>query len=127
MLEILSVGFGGFLGSCARYLISKLTNQISPSFPLGTLLSNVLAGFLIGFIINFERQTAVLPDRIKLFLTVGLLGGLSTFSSFSIETVRMFENKNFIGAGGNVMLNVGLSIIFAVFGMAAAGLLLGKR
>jgi CrcB protein len=124
MIEIIFVGLGGFLGSCCRYLISKLTNHISPFFPLGTLLSNISAGFLIGLIIGVERQTVALPENVKLFLAVGLLGGLSTFSSFSLETIQLFENRNFLGASENILLNVGLSFLFVVLGMTLPRFLL---
>jgi CrcB protein len=114
------VGLGGFLGACARYTITKTLSALMPRFPFGTLLSNVLAGFLIGFIIGTERHAAALPDRAKLFLTTGLLGGLSTFSTFSIETVSMLEGGRYAFAGANTVLNVGLSIICVFAGISAA-------
>ncbi|MDR3255417.1 MAG: fluoride efflux transporter CrcB [Synergistaceae bacterium] len=123
-MEFLAVGVGGFCGSCFRYLISKVMVKFYPYFPIGTLVSNVLAGLLIGFIIGAERQTAMLPARVKLFLTVGILGGLSTFSTFSLETVKMFEDKNFAGAGGNIFLNVCASLVAVAAGMASAKALL---
>ena len=94
-----------------------------PRFPFGTLLSNVLAGFLIGFIIGAERHSAALPDRTKLFLTTGLLGGLSTFSTFSMETVNMLESGRYASAGANAALNVGLSLICVFAGISAAKIL----
>ena len=119
-MNIVIVGLGGFLGSVGRYFVTILMNKAAPSFPFGTLLSNVLASLIIGFIIGAERQTAALPDRTKLFLTTGLLGGLSTFSTFSLETVTMFEKGLYIAATGNVLLNISLCLILVVVGMMVA-------
>jgi CrcB protein len=114
------VGLGGFLGACARFAITRAFNMFLPQFPFGTLLSNVLAGFLIGFIIGVERQTAPLTDKTKLFLTTGFLGGLSTFSTFSMETVVMLEAGRYLPAGANTLLNVALSMLFVCAGLLAA-------
>ncbi|MDR0508284.1 MAG: fluoride efflux transporter CrcB [Candidatus Methanoplasma sp.] len=119
-MYMLLVGIGGFIGSVGRYCLTILMNKTAPSFPFGTLLSNVIAGFLIGFIIGAEGQTVALPEKTKTFLTVGLLGGLSTFSAFSLETVTMFENGKYVAACANILLNVGLSLISAVIGMSVA-------
>jgi CrcB protein len=123
MLEFIVVGAGGFLGSCLRYGITKLMEHWAVSLPFGTLLSNVLAGFFIGFIIGLEQQAAAIPARAKLFLTTGLLGGLSTFSAFSLETVSLFQSKEYLLAGGNILLNLGLSLAGVLLGMALATLL----
>ncbi len=119
-MSIIMVGIGGFIGACSRFLFVKLFEQFNPPFPLATLLSNVIAALIIGFIIGMERQTSALPDNTKLFLTTGLLGGLSTFSTFSMETVRYFEGGKYIFALGNILLNVGLSILFVFIGLVAA-------
>jgi CrcB protein len=117
MLKIIAVGLGGFIGSCCRFLISKQMGGFGSKIPLGTLLSNIAAGLIIGLIIGFERQTSVLPEHVKLFLTVGILGGLSTFSTFSLETVTLIESRSLLLAGANILLNLTLSLV-----MVAAGL-----
>lgn len=119
-INILFVGVGGFLGAVARYLMSLTLNRFVPFFPFGTLLSNILASLIIGFIIGAEYQTGNLPTNTKLFLTTGLLGGLSTFSTFSLETVTMFESGKYVAAVGNILLNVGLCLLFVVIGMSFA-------
>ena len=123
MVELLAVGIGGFLGSCLRYLISRWIGNSSASFPLGTLLSNVIAGFFIGFIIGLEQQSVRIPKDKKLFLTTGVLGGLSTLSTFSIETVQLFRSGKYLLSIGNIALNLGLSLFGTVLGLMAARML----
>ena len=120
MFQLLMVGIGGFFGSCARYMISKWTGGVFASFPLGTLLSNVIAGLVIGFIIGLEQQSVRISKSTKLFLTTGLLGGLSTFSTFSLETVELFRAEKYLLSIGNVALNLGLSLCGVVLGLMAA-------
>ncbi len=117
MLEFGAVGIGGFIGSCLRYGLTKTCDYFQISFPLGTLLSNVIAGIMIGFIIGLEKQSVSIEPKTKLFLTTGLLGGLSTFSAFSLETVIFFSNGKYGLATGNIVLNLGLSILGVVIGM----------
>ena len=122
-MAVLFVGMGGFIGSCMRFFITRFCTTYLPDFPFGTLLSNIIAGFLIGFIIGIERQSSALSDRLKLFLTTGMLGGLSTFSTFSMETVTAFENGKILLAAGNIILNLGLSLLCVILGLAAAKLI----
>ena len=119
-MNILFVGIGGFFGSGIRYLVTKLMSILMPTFPLGTLTCNVVAGFLIGLIIGIERQTEVLPNRLKLFLTTGLLGGLSTFSTFSLETMVAIESGKYLIAASNIMLNLILCFLGVLSGLAIA-------
>jgi len=119
-MNLLMVGIGGFLGSCSRYLITKWSGSFTASFPLGTLLSNVLAGLLIGFIIGLKQNSVRMSDNTKLFLTTGLLGGLSTFSAFSLETIELFKAGKYFMSIGNIALNVGLSFLGVVIGFIAA-------
>jgi len=127
MLELLFVGVGGFLGSCLRYAVTKLSAHWFAVFPLGTLLSNVIAGVLVGFIIGLERSVAPLPPRAKLLLTTGLMGGLSTFSTFSLETVDLFQAGSYGLGAVNIALNLALSLGGVLLGMGLAGALARGR
>ncbi len=109
--EFLAVGLGGFIGACLRFAITKATLLLQWSFPLGTLLSNVVAGVAIGVIIGLEQHSVTLAPKTKLFLTTGLLGGLSTFSTFSAETVQMLGDGRYLVASGNILLNLALSLL----------------
>lgn len=126
MMEFLAVGIGGFIGSCGRYAFNKVMKYLPLSFPLDTLLANVLAGFLIGFIAGAEQQSLALAPRVKLFLTTGLLGGLSTFSTFSLQTMTFFQSGRYVAAIGNILLNLALSLLGVVLGMALAKSLFSK-
>ena len=122
LIEFICVGIGGFIGSCLRFAFTKAATLFGWDFPFGTLLSNVTAGFFIGLIIGLEQQSLSIPPRVKLFLTTGLMGGLSTFSAFSLETVTLFSDGKYILAAGNVLLNLVLSFSGVVLGMSVARL-----
>ena len=120
MVNLFMVGIGGFLGSCLRYMISKLVGSFSASFPLGTLLSNVIAGLFIGFIIGLEQNSVRISVNTKFFLTTGLLGGLSTFSTFSLETIELFKAEKYLLSIVNIVSNLGLSLLGVVLGLMVA-------
>lgn len=117
MVEILSVGLGGFLGAISRYIISMQASRLfTGRIPIGTLFVNILGGLLIGFILELNSKTNVISQQMKLFLTTGLMGGLTTFSTFSYETVGLFSDGSYISAMVNIILNVILSLIGVVIG-----------
>lgn len=126
LTEFIAVGIGGFIGSSLRFGFSKIFNTLCAAFPFGTLVSNVIAGIAIGFIIGLEQQSVYFSSNTKLFLTTGLLGGLSTFSTFSLETIKMLSNAKYLLAIGNILMNLGLSLLGVMLGMFAAKSLLKK-
>ena len=123
MIEFLIVGIGGFIGCCIRFAITKLFLQLPLQFPLATLISNVIAGFFIGFITELEKNSASISPKTKLFLTTGMMGGLSTFSTFSLETLNLFSKSKYFLALGNIMLNISLSFLGVILGMVTAKIL----
>jgi len=126
IMEFIVVGIGGFIGSCLRFLLTKMTSHFAVQIPCGTLLSNVIAGLFIGFIIGMEQQTGNLSPKTKLFLTTGLLGGLSTFCTFSLETVNLFQEGKLLWASANIALNLCLSLFSVVLGMFCAKVIFKK-
>ncbi len=126
MFEFLAVGAGGFIGSCARFALTRVMQNYSDKIPFGTLLSNVIAGLLIGFIVGLEQQAVRISPKSKLFLTTGMLGGLSTFSTFSLETITLFQGGRYFFGAANVLLNLFLSLMGVVVGLYTAKILLAK-
>lgn len=119
MINILWVGIGGSLGAVSRYLISTYTSKIFISkIPIGTLTVNILGGILIGVIMDLNLKNNIISEELKLFLTTGVLGGLTTFSTFSYETVCLIQSGQFILALENILLNVILSLIGVMIGIS---------
>ena len=113
---ILSVGTGGFIGAILRFLISGWVQKATGAFfPVGTLSVNVLGSFIIGFLaLYFEN---VIAPHQKALLVTGMLGALTTFSTFSLETVTMLQGGLWGRAAANVTLNVLLCITATILGM----------
>lgn len=110
-LNFLCIGLGGFTGACLRALtgIAIAKVGILATFPLATLLVNITGSFLIGLLLSIPFITE--NPNLKGFLTAGLLGGLTTFSTFSFDTMSMIEHRMIVQAFLNIMLNVVLSLI----------------
>lgn len=103
MSNYVIVILGGGLGAAARYWLSGLVHtKAGSSFPFGTLVVNGLGCFLIGLLMSsFEERFLVQPS-IRVFLTIGILGGFTTFSSFSFETISLLRDGEFLYASANV-------------------------
>ncbi len=116
MLNILSVGLGGFIGAVCRYLIGLIPINETTSFPIKTFVINVIGCMIIGVITVVATKNFSLSPHMLLFLKVGLCGGFTTFSTFALETVDLMKNGNamiaFIYVLGSVL--VGIGVIFAV-------------
>ncbi|MAY26378.1 MAG: hypothetical protein CMK02_08805 [Polycyclovorans sp.] len=117
MTAWLAVAAGGALGSLARYAV-KLVFGAAAGFPWWTLLVNALGGLLIGLLAVAARDW---PEALRAGLMVGLLGGFTTFSAFSLETVQLLREQPLL-ALLNVLLNVGAAVIACAAGLWLAGL-----
>ncbi|MFZ7131547.1 MAG: fluoride efflux transporter CrcB [Eubacteriales bacterium] len=117
MLKLLYVGIGGFIGACLRYSISVNASQLwSTKLPYGTLIVNVAGGILIGIIMELSFTTDLISPDLRLFLTTGLMGGLTTFSTFSYETITLYSDGSYMLATINTCLNLFLSLGGVVVG-----------
>ena len=106
--QILLIGLGGFIGSIARFLVSKLNTRVEWfSIPVGTLVVNVAGSLLIGFLIGISEKSPILTVELRMFLMVGLCGGFTTFSSFTGEGLMMMRNGQFLP----LLFYTGLSIL----------------
>lgn len=121
IILVLLVGCGGFIGASLRYIISvNAARLFGANFPYGTLIANILGAIIIGFVMRLSLDTILISPNTKLFLTTGMMGGLTTFSTFSYETVSMFSEGNIVFGFANLGLNVVLSFIGVVVGMGIA-------
>ena len=114
---LLSIGIGGFIGAILRFSISGwVTKLTTSSFPFGTLSVNILGSFLIGFLFLYFQQVNLSVYQKSLLIT-GLLGALTTFSTFSLDTVLLMQQELYVKAFSNVLLNVFFSISATFLGM----------
>ena len=122
MQNYLLVFAGGGIGAAARYWLSGLVYQrLGSEFPSGTLVVNVIGCLLIGFLISIFEERFVLYPSLRIFLTIGILGGFTTFSSFSFETMALLRDGELWYASANILLSVVMCL-----GGTWVGLTLGK-
>ena len=113
---LLAIGTGGFFGAVSRFLLAAGVQKLTGSvFPYGTLTVNVVGSFIIGFLFFYFEQT-IAPNQ-KAMLMTGFLGALTTFSTFSLETVLMLQNGLYFKAFGNVSVNALFCVVATTFGM----------
>lgn len=121
MMTILAIALFGALGCLARYLLSGWVYALAGrGFPYGTLAVNVVGAFLIGLIMEFGLRTTLIPQELRVGLTIGFLGGLTTFSTFSYETFRLLEDGEFITAAVNVLASVLVCLVCTWAGIMTA-------
>lgn len=103
-MGLLFVVLGGGIGAGGRYLLGLWLKELlgSPDFPWWTFIVNISGAFLIGIAFGLMREGPLAPDKSWLFLVVGILGGYTTFSTFTLETLQLFEAGNY----GAVLLNL---------------------
>lgn len=117
MTNILLIGLGGFLGVIFRYLLAKKLNELAAAnFPIGTLAVNVIGSFFIGFIIYSVSAGRNISPEFRDFLTIGLIGGFTTMSSFAYESFRLLELNQLTIFVINCTLNVILSLAAVYLG-----------
>ena len=118
---LLYVALGSAIGGVSRYLLGGLVQRmLDTTFPAGTLLVNVTGSFLLGAIIRYALETPSLTPEIRAFLTIGVCGGYTTFSTFSYETMALLEDGEWARAGVYITASVILSLIATFLGLALA-------
>ncbi len=115
MIQILAVAAGGALGSVCRYGIGVLTAGLG--FPWGTMIVNVVGSFIMGLLVAFFTQNAEISQTTRLFLTVGILGGFTTFSAFSLDSVLLLQKGQTLAAVFYIVASVILSLAALAGGM----------
>ena len=122
--QALCVGLGGFVGSVCRWGTGNALRGLAPGFPLGTLTANVAAGLIIGIVTGYDLASPLSPE-LRLLLATGLCGGLSTFSTFSSETLQLFQAGRYGLALANILLNVTTCLAGVWLGLRLGGMLAG--
>lgn len=126
MRELLVIGLGGFFGAIARYSISGWVHRwVSPAFPWGTLTVNIAGCFTLGALMALVEGRLPVDSDVRLFLAIGVLGSLTTFSTFSYETVELVRRSEaslaLANAGGHLLLGLGAVLVGHMLGSWATG------
>lgn len=124
MSTYLWVALGGALGSVARYWMTDAVAALTgPRFPWGTIIINALGSFVIGLVAYAATPVGRVPVSfdMRAFILVGICGGYTTFSSFSLQTLELVRNGYWLGAAGNIVLSVVLCLaaVWAGYALAA--------
>ena len=123
MTRFLLVAIGGALGSVARYGVGLAAGRLFPgaAWPFGTLTVNIVGGLVMGLVAGWlAARVGAGQESVRVFAAVGVLGGFTTFSAFSLETALMIERRQFAMAGGYVAASVVLSIAALFLGLMVA-------
>lgn len=112
---------GGGVGSALRYLLGNaIAGQFGAGFPWGTFVINIVGSFLIGLIATFADESGNIGPSLRVFLVVGVLGGFTTFSAFSLESLRLMEDGQAVRAIGYIGGSGVLAILAAAIGVWSA-------
>ncbi|KAA3614872.1 MAG: fluoride efflux transporter CrcB [Calditrichaeota bacterium] len=110
-MNILIIGLGGFIGAVMRYSISGWVHRfLGAGMPYGTLAVNVLGSFILGFFLLLAEERFTISPAWRNFIAVGMMGALTTFSTFSFETFMLFQENLY----GQVILNIGLNVVLTI-------------
>jgi len=117
LTSLLAVGCGAFCGAVLRWVLGLLLNPLFPTLPLGTLSANLLGGLLMGLAMGVFAQYDALSPAARLFFTTGFLGGLTTFSTFSAETVNLLLRQQYAWTLAIVSVHVVGTLAMTVAGI----------
>ena len=120
MTPYLLVGIGGALGAMARYGFSSAVGTLANGFPAATLLINVLGSLAMGVLVGVLAKTTLqYQNEIRLFVAVGIFGGFTTFSAFSLDAITLIERGDILQAATYILLSVILSLAGLMMGLYA--------
>jgi fluoride exporter len=117
-LGILAVGVGAALGAWLRWALGALLNGLFPAIPPGTLVANLIGGYVIGGAIGYFSQAPGISAELRLFIITGFCGGLTTFSTFSAEITDLFQQARWGAMSAAIGLHVGGSLAMTLLGIA---------
>jgi fluoride exporter len=114
---VLAVGVGGGLGALARYYIASAIQSAGSAFPWGIFVVNISGGLMMGLIVEASALKLNLSPELRAFLTVGILGGYTTFSTFSLDSALMLQKGQYMAAASYMIGSVVLSILALFAGL----------
>jgi CrcB protein len=117
---LLAIGSGGFIGAVSRaYLNGLISNRVPHDLPFGTLGVNLIGSLIMGILVAYFMNTDIFSLHVKSFLSTGILGALTTYSTFAIESVLLLQGGHYLLALSNMSLNVFGTVLFAGMGFVA--------
>jgi CrcB protein len=126
--RFLIICLGGAIGTALRYLTSiAAARWFGAEFPYGTLIVNLSGAFVIGLVQQVGTESLLIPDNVRLFITTGMMGGMTTYSTFSYETVRLMEINAWHQAWINIFVTTTICLSLCFLGMGVGRLLLSLR
>lgn len=120
LLSVLAISAGASLGALLRWALAARFNPVWPALPLGTLAANLAGGYAIGLVLGWLGQHPELPPQLRLFLVTGVLGGLTTFSTFSAEVVAHLQEGRLLPALLVAGTHLAGSLVLTTLGFATA-------
>jgi CrcB protein len=121
MQTVLFIAGFGALGCLARYYLSSWVYALmGRGFPYGTLAVNIVGAFFIGFVMELSLRSTLISTNLRVGLTIGFMGGLTTFSTFSFETFKLLEDGQFVVALTNVLMSVFVCLLLTWLGIIVA-------
>lgn len=122
--SVAAVGGGAAVGAWVRWVLGMLLNPVFPTLPLGTLAANIVGGFLMGIAMALLAHFEAMSPELRLLMTTGFLGGLTTFSTFSAETVTLVSRGQHEWAAALILAHVAGSVAATFIGIVLADALL---
>jgi len=123
MTAFFAVGIGAAIGAWGRWGLSLALNALFPFLPLGTLAANLVGGYLMGISMGLVALGGLLSPELRLLITTGFLGGLTTFSTFSAESVTLFSRGEYGWASVHLLGHVMGSLLMTALGLMTVQLL----
>ncbi len=117
IVNLLSVGAAAVVGAWLRWGLGMALNPLFPTIPLGTLAANLTGGFLMGLFMGITRNHALIPESARLAIATGFLGSLTTFSTFSAETVTLLANHELLFSAVIIVGHVAGTLCATLFGI----------
>jgi len=114
---LIAIGVGAALGAWLRWGFGLMLNAVFPTLPLGTLAANLIGCYLIGIAAEYFFQNTTVPTEARLFIITGFLGGLTTFSTFSVETVTLLLREQYSWAFAIISSHLLGSLVMTILGM----------